>query len=204
MVAFTVAGNFLHTRCSSSFAALTGTSKATLFRPLSTALYLNGGLVKYFVLIVGLFCSLNVKSDPINYSNNITERFIYKDWVAYKEPQLCRAMSEFIIGGSIASIAIFYKGLGWQKNEKNPYYSFIYREYIKSYQLIINGETIDQDEISQALIEKLATASDLIVYAELYKDYGSKNPKESDTFKSTSSISLRGSSAAFRFCGFIE
>ncbi len=145
-----------------------------------------------------------VNADEVRYSNNITDRFIYKDWVAYKEASLCRPMSEFLISGSLASLAIFYKGDVWSAHEKSPYRAHVYGEYIKSYKLKFNGNYIEHEQISEVILKEIANGSQLIIEAEVYKDYEQKRTEKSNVFNISTMISLKGSSASFRFCGFIE
>ncbi|MDC0430795.1 hypothetical protein OAM42_04905 [Candidatus Thioglobus sp.] len=160
--------------------------------------------MKYPIILFVLFTSFIVTADPISYSKNIMERFIHKDWVAYKERRLCRPMSEFLIGGSVASLAVFYKGSSWSIYNSAPYRTFIYGEYVKSYKLKFNGEYIDHKQITEALLKEMANGDQLTIEADIYKDYELKRTNKSMTLSATATISLIGSPAAFRFCGFIE
>lgn len=175
-----------------------------LYKVINGALCLHGGQVKYFIILSVLFISFIVRADPIAYSNNITDRFIHKDWVAYKETRLCRPMSEFLIGGSIATLAIFHNGAAWSVHNKAPYRTHIYGGYIKSYKLKLNGDYIEHKQISEAQLEEIANGSQLTIEAIMYKDYEQKRTDKSLVFNTTATISLKGSSAAFRFCGFTE
>ncbi|EAR09199.1 hypothetical protein MED297_06948 [Reinekea sp. MED297] len=158
------------------------------------------------LLVVGLFfiSSGLAQADAIAYSNDIEERFAYKDWVSYKQTDLCRPMSEFIIGGSVASLAVFDKGPLWEQYESEPYRAFVYGEYVKSYRLRFNNELINSEQISESLLNQLANGSYVTIEAEIYSDYETHRTDKSKTFNATATISLSGSSAAFRYCGFIE
>ena len=149
--------------------------------------------------------SFVVGADVIRYSNDITERFIYEDWVAYKDKlRNCRPMTEFLLGGTIASFAVFSNGPLWHRHHDNsPYRSFVYGEYVQSYQLKLNGVYINHEEISHAALKKMSNSNELKIEAVLFKDYGDKSG-ESETFTTTASISLNGSSEAFRFCNFFN
>ena len=113
-------------------------------------------------------------------------------------------MSEFLIGGSVASLAVFYKGSSWSIYNSAPYRTFIYGEYVKSYKLKFNGEYIDHKQITEALLKEMANGDQLTIEADIYKDYELKRTNKSMTLSATATISLIGSPAAFRFCGFIE
>ena len=160
--------------------------------------------MKHILISLSAMTLAVAQADSIAYSNDIEERFAYKDWVSYQESELCRPMSEFLIGGSIASLAVFDKGPLWAQYESEPYRAFVYGEYIKAYRLLFNNEIINPDQISQTQLKQLANGSYLTIEAEMYSHYKSHRTDESETFNTTATISLSGSSAAFRFCGFIE
>ena len=113
-------------------------------------------------------------------------------------------MSEFLIGGSVASLAVFYKGSSWSMYDNAPYRTHIYGEYVKSYKLKFNDEYIDHKQITEALLKEMANGNQLTIEADIYKDYESKRTDKSMTLSTTATISLTGSSAAYRFCGFIK
>lgn len=146
-------------------------------------------------------------SDEITFSRNLVERFSHKDWVAYKtDSGHCRPTTEFLIGGTVASLAILRRN---SSNRSAHTWIHLYGEYINSLvELRLDGESIRWRDLEEKAIEKLANSQNLSVTASLYTELPpqvlTQDIVQIPTTEHEAKISLAGSSASLRFCNFID
>ncbi|WP_303293812.1 hypothetical protein [Marinobacter sp. ST-43] len=149
-----------------------------------------------------LLSSGQSKADNIIFSKDIEERFSYKNWVSYKtESGHCRPTVEFLIGGSLATLAILRIDAS---NRSSPVWAHIYGKYIKSFKIEMDGESINIQSLNNRLLEKLANANALTIHADVYRELPPENFANEPTDEEQATVSLAGSSAALRFCNFID
>ncbi|WP_449287797.1 hypothetical protein [Marinobacter salarius] len=146
-------------------------------------------------------------SDEITFSRNVVERFSHKDWVAYRtDSGHCRPTTEFLIGGTVASLAILRSN---SSNRNAHAWAHVYGEYINSLvELNLDGQPMRWRSLEQETIEKLADSQVLSLTAKIYTELPPQSLTQEivqvPTIEKESKVSLAGSSAALRFCNFID
>ena len=82
------------------------------------------------------------------------------------------------------------------------------QEYVKSFDMKLDGKNVRWRSLDQETITKLANAHSLMVKAEMYVDLPpqgyTEDINDGATKEYKSEVSLGGSSAALRFCNFID
>lgn len=171
-------------------------------------MFVNKPMVLLFgVLFIFAFSSGMAYSDEITFSRNLVERFSYKDWVAYKtDSGHCRPTTEFLIGGTVATLAILRRS---SSNRSAHTWLHLYGEYINSLvELRLDGELIRWRDLEEKAIERLANAQTLfvtaILYTELPPQVSTQDIVQIPKTEHEAMISLAGSSASLRFCNFID
>lgn len=168
----------------------------------------NKSVVLVFgVIFIFAFYSGMTYSDEITFSRDVVERFSHKDWTAYRTGDgHCRPTTEFLIGGTVATLAILRRS---SSNRDAHTWAHVYGEYMNSLvELRVNGESIRWRNLEQKTIENLANAQDLTLTAKLYTklppQFVTRDIVQVPTAQHEAKISLAGSSAALRFCNFID
>lgn len=153
------------------------------------------------------FFSGAANSDEISFYRNVVEKFSHKDWVAYKtDSGHCRPTTEFLIGGTVASLAILRTN---SSNQDSHAWAHVYGKYTESIvELNVDGKSIRWRSLEQEIIEKIANARNLTVKVKLYDELPPQGMTQDivdiSTTEHRSEVSLAGSSAALRFCNFID
>src|SRR5690554_1926901 len=99
-------------------------------------------------------------ADEIRFSTDVLERFSHKEWVAYQTSSgHCRPTTEFLIGGTVATLAILRNTAS--KRDTHAW-GHIYGEYIARFEMELDGVRFRWRSLDQESIENLANGQRLI------------------------------------------
>ena len=150
--------------------------------------------MRVLILLLLLMSSSICSADHVRFSNSIENRIVFEDWVVYDLGNGdCRASTEFLIGGTIASFIIL------PDSESSGRYHRVYGDYLLSEKVSLNNKVLDAEGMTNEQLEQMTVGSELKMTATVVGDYRAEIGSEATTM-----ISLQGSSEALNFCSALD